>query len=248
MLRVIIVDDDLLAIKNLSVKLQKHFPGISVIDTVNSVADGVKAIRKHNPDLVICDIEMPEISGIDLLKFFNEDEITFDLIFATSHSSFAVQAFQLSAVDYLLKPLDEELLRKAIIKVINKQSRVDNTPLKTLKQNLIEIGKEKIVLPLQEGFQILLINDILYLKAENAYTEFVIQKDKKILVSKNIKVYEEMLKPMGFMRVHRSFLINLSYVTSFLKSEGGTVVLDNKIEIPVSSEKKDSLIDFIKGI
>lgn len=234
----IIIDDDYTACQVLTNLLAEVAPEVIVIDKVNSVSDGVKAIRKHSPSIVFCDIEMPVLSGLQLLDFFNPEEITFSLIFATSYSEYAVRAFQLSAIDYLLKPIDKNLLKAAVEKA-EKMQTVDRTQLyQNFKQNIATPNFTKIALTVSNGVVFVETKDILYLKADNVYTEVFLADKSRIVVSKPIKDFEKMLDTQPFFRTHRTFLVNLLGIKSYSKSDGGFITMENNDVVALARERK----------
>jgi two-component system LytT family response regulator len=247
-MKVVIIDDEELARHALKSMLMEVAPYAEVLEAVGSVADGVKAIRRHLPDIVFCDVEMPVLNGLQLLDFFNPEEVSFELIFATSFSQYAVQAFQLSAIDYLLKPLDKELLLKAVEKVERKQNSYRRERYETLKQNAV--GKEfsKIALPLNNEVVFVATGDILYLKADNVYTEVFLADGKRLVVSKPIKDFERMLEGQYFFRTHRTYIVNLQRIKAYTKSDGGFIVMENKDIVSLARERKEAFQKSWQGI
>jgi two-component system LytT family response regulator len=215
-------------------------PDVQIAGEATNIADAVKLIHKHKPQIVFSDIEMPVLSGLQLLDFFNVEDINFELIFVTNYSEYAVKAFQLSAIDYLLKPVDPELLRKAIDKVRQSKNYRQAERNMALKHIVNSNSFEKIALPLADGLRFVEIDTIAVMKADNVYTEVELQNGETILVSKPLKSFEKILaQQLGFFRTHRSFLINLHAVKSFLRSDGGVIVMENDRQIPIARDRKD---------
>lgn len=240
-MKAIIIDDEVKDVEMLRAALQQSCADVDVVGHALSVADGVKLINRHKPTIVFSDIDMPQLSGLQLLDFFNPEDIGFELIFVTNYSEYAVKAFQLSAIDYLLKPADNELLAKAVNKVrLHKNYKQLERNL-VLKEIVEKNSFEKIALPLAEGLRFVAISDIAAMKADNVYTEVELRNGEQIVVSKPLKAFEKMLESqLGFFRCHRSYLINLSAVSNFIRGEGGSIVMENNRHIPIARDRKDA--------
>ncbi len=246
MLKAIIVDDEGKARRILESFLVEYCPQIQIMALVEDVPHAVKAIQKFNPDVVFLDIEMPGYNGFQLLDFF--EEIDFEIIFTTAYSEFALKAFQVSAIDYLLKPIQIEQLIAAVQKLekIHGNSLI-RLRLQTLQKNLEEYKIKKIVLPLSEGSLFVELKDILYLKAEGSYANIFFKDGNKVIVSKNLKDYEDQLTPEeGFFRTHRSFLVNTAYIKN-ISSDGYEATLINQSIINISRERKIDFISYMKN-
>lgn len=244
-MRAIIIDDEEIARVTLKKYLNENCPNLEIVAVLDGVSAGVKAINKFQPDIVFSDIDMPGISGLQILDFFNEEEINFELIYVTSFSEYAVKAFQLSAIDYLLKPIEIDLLIKAVEKVEKKNNYKKKERHTLLKESVSKNEFNKIALPLSDGVVFVEIDNILILKADNVYTEVYLKDGQKIVVSKPIKNFEKMLSDKtNFYRAHRSYIINLHLIKQYIKSDGGTVIMDNEMHIPIARERKD---DFTKA-
>lgn len=242
--KTIIIDDErtnILTLKNL---LLKYFPSIDIIATARDVAEGVAAVDQHHPDLIFLDISMPDGDGFDLLAKVSYR--SFEVIFTTAHDQYALKAFDYSAVHYLLKPIDYTELRKAI----NRYNEVKlkgniSARLSVLKENLRHEYK-KIIVPSNEGLNILLIDDIVRLEASDTYTEFYLSDGRKLLASKSLNNFEKLLTDQQFSRIHSKHLVNLKYVQRYVKGKGGSVVLDTGEELDVSVRKKNDFIAALK--
>lgn len=237
-MRVIIIEDEKRAQIYLEKILLDIAPQILIIEKCDDLPSGVIAIKKHQPDLVFLDIEMPKYSGLDILKFFNLEEMTFKIIFTTAYNHYAIEGYTVMAIDYLLKPIHPDKLKNALEKaeILQKNSLEKIT---VLKQN----NPSKIAFP--DGNQIKLIdtNEIIYLKADNSYTQIHLTTGKKMITSRLLKNFEDSLQNQkDFFRCHKSYIINTKYMESFSKSNGGTVVLQHNIEIPVSIDKVEDLL------
>ncbi len=242
MYRVVIIDDELRARNLLKGLIQEFCDDLEVVDLCEDLPSGVKSIRKNKPDLVLLDIEMPGFSGLEILDFFNENEIDFSIIFTTAYSEFAIQAFKLSAIDYLLKPIEFEDLVQSIerFKRHHKQVKTDFSPLQALKIS----SYDKIGVPTTNGFRFINTKDIAYLKGQNSYTELVISTGESLLLCRTLKNFDEMLQVNDFfIRCHKSYIINTHFVSEFTRSNGGFVILNDKTEIPISSDKQPELLE-----
>lgn len=248
MIKAIIIDDEPKAVKMLQAIIEDTCEGdVEVVATCQDLPEGIKAIKKYHPSLVFLDIDMPGYSGLQILDFFNEDEIDFDIVFTTAYNEYALQAFRLSAIDYILKPIQPELIRESVNRIINKHNKAENIQkFSTLKQNLDIEGTKRIAVAIGQSIKFLNLNDIVMIKADGAYSEIVLQDDSKLLISKNLKHFEDLLSfAESFIRVHKSFLINSKYVNEYVKSEGGYLILNNKYEVSITHDKVDKLLQFL---
>ena len=241
-MKAIIIDDEKRARISLALLLQEFCPDVEVVAECENLPEGVKAIRKHNPDLVLLDIEMPGHSGLELVDFFDEKDINFAVVFTTAYNEYAIQAFKLSALDYLLKPIIPEELVSAILRL----ERQKGIQFKALASNIKNESFDKIAVPFRNSLILLKIADILYIKGEGAYSEVYMKDQTKHLVSRNLKNFEEiLLQDNRFVRTHKSYLVNFNEVISYSKSNGGSLNLTNGISIPVSSDKSNLIIELV---
>jgi two-component system LytT family response regulator len=220
----IIVDDEVNARLALRGILEENFPNIVILAESKDVPSAVKAIHEHKPDLVFLDISMPGYSGLELLKFFDESQINFKIIFVTAFSEYAINAFELSAVGYILKPVRIDALEKALQKV-----KMDN-PL-----------EKRVALNTGDGITFLELHNILYLKADGSYTHFYTTDKHKITVAKKISDFERLEAMGNFLRIHRSHIVNLSRIQKILKQDGGMVIMENGETLSISAERKNNL-------
>jgi len=239
----IIIDDEQDSRETLRSYLSKYCPQVKVLAECANIMEARTAILKHHPQLLFLDIEMPHGNAFDLLEQW--DEIDFEIIFVTAFSQYAIQAFNHSAAHYLLKPLDIEELEKAVAiveKQLDQKEQVSRAHILLENLSMVNAQKRKLVLPLMEGFDVVKMSDVLYCEADDNFTCFYFTDGRKSLICRSLKFYEKALSEFGFCRVHRSYLINLDYVKRYLKGKGGTVVLENGMEIMVSNNKKAELI------
>ncbi|MBK8956380.1 MAG: response regulator transcription factor [Saprospiraceae bacterium] len=240
----IIIDDEKFCCEMLQYELDLNCPEVRIIDICNSGKEGILSIRKNQPDLVFLDIEMPYMNGFEMLKHLDTD--SFQTIFTTAYDQFALDAIKVNALDYLLKPVSGDDLSTAIAKI--KSRMMANTTMHGLKKMLNEmVGnvtvEKKIALPTSEGVEMVKHNQILYIAADNNYTIFNLADGRKIMLSKHMKYIEDLLSPyMQFFRIHQSYLININYIEKYHKGSGGTVIMADQSELPVSKNKKDDLL------
>jgi len=246
MLKAIIIDDEAKARRILNSFIDDYCKQVQVIGLAEDVMQGVKLIQREQPDIVFLDIEMPGYNGFQLLDFF--DDIHFEIIFVTAYSEFALKAFQVSAIDYLLKPLQIAQLVKAVEKVEKiKGNSLSHKRLSALQENLQAKKVKKIVVPVSDGSLFIDVADITHLKAEGSYVNIFLKDGNKVLVSKNIKDYENHLtEAEGFFRTHRSFLVNIKYVVN-ATAANTEATMCNYETISISRERKNDFIEFVKS-
>ena len=244
MIRSIIVDDEQKSRESLKILLEDFCENVTVSALCQNVAEGIQAIKQHQPDVVFLDIQMQRETGFDLLNQINS--IDFEVIFTTAHSEYAIKAFKFSAIDYLLKPIDVDDLQKALLKVEHKQNQNISGRLEHLIQNLRTNTPEnyKLALPTSDGLVFIQLNSILYCEASSNYT-IIYTNNNKYIVSRTLKQYEDLLGEHKFFRIHNSYLINLNVVKKYIRGDGGYVVLDNDVSLDVSKRKKDACLSRI---
>ena len=243
MIKAIIIDDESRARSLLQKMLTEYCDGVEVIAECTDLPGGVKMIRKLKPDLVFLDIEMPGHSGLELLDFFDENEVDFSIIFTTAYNDYAVQAFKLSAVDYLLKPIEPEALENAVER-FKKRSKKERNNYAGLRENLKHPNQQRIAVPDANSVKFFELDTILYFKADSSYTEIFFVDNNKLIVSRTLKNIEDALgNNADFFRCHKSYLINMKYLTDYVKSDGGYLVLKQKHTIPISKEKIQEFLD-----
>lgn len=237
MVRAIIIDDEAKARRMMEALLREYCPDVEIVAIAEDVPSGVIAINQHNPDVLFLDVEMPGYTGFQLLDFFKQ--VDFEIIFTTAHSDYALQAFKVSAIDFLLKPIQISELISAVEKVKKKQGAISQR-LDTLRENFKDASIRKLALSVSEGLIFIDISDILYLAADGAYTSFHLAGGQTILVSKKIKEYEGALNPDNhFFRPHRSYVINLNRVRQYVRQDGGYILMEDDAQIPLARERKE---------
>ncbi len=249
MIKVVIIDD-VPGNRQLNRRLlDKYFPGITVVAEADSVKTAVRAIKSHKPNLVLLDIEIKGGNGFQVLQQLKP--YCFKVIFITAFDNFAIRAFKFSAMDYILKPVNEVEFQQAVQNALQAIGSEENIR----KQNdyLLDFYKKetqlgRILLRTADALHVVDITDIVYCRSDNAYTSFFLISGEEIIVSKGMKDYAEMLKDYGFFRPHQSYLVNINYVKKVDKSDGGFVVMKNNKEIPVSSRQKKGLIEMLENL
>ena len=246
MIRTLIVDDEKNNRQLISDLLIQHFPNVAVIGEADGVKSGIEAIRKLSPELVLLDIRMEDGDAFDLLNQLGN--IDFKIIFITAYEEYALKAIKFSALDYLLKPIMLKELKLAIEKAEKQLIRDLQLQLSELKNNLQPNQKKRIVLHSAEKLQLIPVQKIIRCEAERNYCMFFLENSEKIIVSSPMKDFVDILSEQGFFRLHKSHLVNLSYVESYLKADGGYVVLTDGTELPVAMRKKNQLIELFDNL
>lgn len=244
MLKAILIDDEPGCLHSLSHDLSIHCPGVEVVAECDNGKEAIKMIHVHKPDVLFLDIDMPYINGFDLLEMVRDVE--FEVIFTTAYDNYAIQAFRISAVDYLLKPIDTDALMAAVEKVRilrekGNTSRQINFLIEQIK-DLENNNVRKIALPTFDGLEFIHMNDILYCQSDGAYTHVYFTDGSKLYISKTLRFLEDALCNYHFFRVHNSFIVNLNHVSKYTKTDGGLLVMSNGKQIRVSRSKKDELL------
>ncbi|MBS1619167.1 MAG: response regulator transcription factor [Bacteroidetes bacterium] len=243
-MRAIIVDDELLVAQNLNLLLKRYCPEVEVLQMAHSAADAERLIKELEPDLIFLDVEMPGGNGFDLLKRFTQ--IRFGIIFVTAFDHYAIQAIKFSAIDYLLKPIDINELKGAVAKAQEQlKNRSINQSLNILLHNMAQPATklQKLSLPTQDGMTFIAINDIIYCESDGNYTIFYLDDGQKLLITRQIGVYEELLPEPLFCRIHRQYIINVNKVARYVKGRGGHVVMTDGQEIDVAVRKKEDFLN-----
>src|SRR4026207_2080749 len=248
MIRAVIIDDEKDSIDTLKWKLENYCPDVSVISSFEKPADGVSYLKKNPVDLLFLDIEMPMLTGFDVLEELGRD-ISFDIIFITAYDNFGIQAVKFSALDYLLKPVQNRELKDAIDKHLKKaQHKTPTEQIDVLLQNVNAEKKGKvgkIALASKESIEFVDPHQIVCCEANSNYTNIYLAEGRKKVISKTLKEFEDMLTFYNFFRPHNSFLINLRRVNEFIRGDGGYLVMENKMKIPVAKNKREELMELL---
>ena len=243
MISSIIIDDEQHCIDSLATDIAKHCHNVDVLAKCNSAKEAILAIRKLRPRLIFLDVEMPWMNGFEMLEML--DRIDFCIIFTTAYDKFAAQAFRISAVDYLLKPIDATDLKSAVQKAEEKiLSSSGALNIQNLLQNMRKpTHEQKIALPSREGHEFVQVNAILYCSADGAYTRVVLSDRRSLLISRTLGDIEEMLPPEIFIRIHHSTIVNINAVTHYIRTDGGYVVMNTGEKLMVSKARKEMLLE-----
>lgn len=243
----ILVDDLPAALTLLENDIKSKHPSISIIGKAASVVEAAKLLRKQQPDILFLDIMLGDGTGFDILEIF--PDLRSKIIFVTASDEFAIRAFKFAAIDYVLKPYSDEDLKTAIGKA-KEQIQPDRKQLDVLKESIITPNQKpkKISLHTLDKIVVVDLEDIVRCQSDNNYTTFFFQDGSKILVTKTLKYFSDMLKNYQFLRVHQSHLVNLKYVKAFIKSDGGYLILKDKNTVPVSVRKRPEVIEALNTI
>ncbi len=247
-IKTILVDDEPRGLASLQKLLQINSTDVDVVACCTSAEEAKIKIEELRPELVFLDIAMPVKNGFELLKEFKN--IHFEVIFITAHNQFMIEAFHFSAIDYLLKPVDDDLLADAVNRA--KKRIAEKTGSKNIETFIYNMEQKKspqhmkLCLPSLKGFQVVELNTVLYAESSGNYTNFYFTAQHPVCTSKPMHDYETLLEDAGFVRIHKSFLINLLHVKEYIRGEGGSVLLSNGHEVEVSRRKKDLLMNRMK--
>ncbi|MBT8182657.1 MAG: LytTR family DNA-binding domain-containing protein [Eudoraea sp.] len=241
-LKAVIVEDESSSREILRNYLTKYCKNVDVLGEAASVKDGIELIAKTKPDIVFLDVEMPFGNAFDLLDQLPDR--SFETVFVTAYNSYALEALNNHAAYYLMKPINIDELIKAVSYVTEIKEKENALEDQVLKSKMTK-AEGKITLPQQDGFQVLNVSDILYCKADDNYTEIYLE-NKKLLVSKTLKYFEEALADYPFARIHKSYLVNVNEVIKYRKGKGGSVIVSNGKELLVSASKKRQLLSYFE--
>jgi len=252
LINTLIIDDEANArnaIKNMLHQLQLP---VNVIGEAGNAAEGLEKIQSLHPELIFLDIQMPGKSGIELLQDLKRDDI--QVIFVTAHQGFALQALKLSAIDYILKPVDPADLKEAVEKALKQKNKPGAEQLQLFQQALQYLQQpqqkapQKLALSTSEGILFTELKDIIWIESLTGYCKFYLQNQKPVIVSKNLKEYEELLTPHNFFRTHQSSVVNLVHIKKYVRGEGGQVWMSDGSEIEVARRRKEELLSKLAGI
>lgn len=245
-LTAILVDDMPIALEMLENDIVNNHPKINIIGKAKSVVEAAKLLQKKQPDILFLDIMLGDGTGFDILEI--SPDLKSKIIFITASDAFAIKAFKFAAIDYILKPYSDEDLAFSIEKA-QRQIQPDKQQLNILQEALAAPNKTPSKISLHTSEKIIVVNiaDIIRCKSDNNYTTFYFNDNSKILVSKTLKHYADMLKEVSFLRVHQTHLVNIKYIKEFIKSDGGYLILKDKSNIPVSVRKRNEVLATLKS-
>jgi|SRR5450432_1252448 len=246
-LKAILIDDELNSLQNLQFKIQEYCPIIKIVAQTQNPEEAIQFIRQYKPDVIFLDIEMPKMSGFKMLE--QVDDIDFEIIFITAYNHYAINAIRISAFDYLVKPVAIEELQSTIDRlsqstVIKTRERAD-----TLLKNLAnpKSQDDQIAIPTTDGLEFIQIKQIIRIESSSNYSKLFLQEGPQLLVTRQLKDFEELLSDYRFYRVHHSHLINLNYIAKYIRGDGGQIILRNGDIIDVSRRKKEVFLKLIGG-
>jgi two-component system, LytTR family, response regulator len=243
-LKTIIIDDEPDAVDFITTIINEYCPGLEIKGKAHNVRDGVQIIKEIKPDLVFLDVEMPNGTGFDLLSHFPDKE--FDVVFITAFNHYAIKAIKFSAVDYILKPINISEFIESVTRIIQKRNSnkiLDNQNFEALLENIRTNNPTRLVIPTSDGREYLNPNDIIRIEADRSYSWFHITERRKILVSKHLKEFQDLLSDRNFFRPHNSHLINLEFVKKFVRNDGGYIEMIDGSQVPVSRNRKDLFLE-----
>ncbi|MBU2650100.1 MAG: LytTR family DNA-binding domain-containing protein [Bacteroidetes bacterium] len=249
MIRAIIIEDEKKSRETLRGLLNRFCRNVEVVAEADGFKSGLDAIRSNKTDMLFLDIQMPDGSGFRLLEHI--EKIDFEIVFTTAFDHYAIKAIKYSALDYLLKPIDPDELVNAVKKVeLKKSGNQINKNIRVLLDNIhaAESETQKIVLSTADKIHIVEVSKIIRCESDNYYTLFFLNDGKKILVSKTLKENEELLSSHNFIRPHKSHLINIRYIKSFVRDEGGYIMMEDGSQVPVSRRKREKILEIIANI
>lgn len=246
MITAIIIDDEPSALDVLHMQLRQFCPEVKVLELCNSGIRGIEAIRQHQPQLVFLDIEMPHVTGFDVLAA--TAQLDYLVVFTTAYDQFAIKAFKYAAVDYLLKPVDADELIMAVERASRFSQKQDLAgKLSSLLKNL-QPSAQRIALPADNGMQLVNPTDIVRCESDSNYTTIFLLSGKKIVTAKTLKDVEESLAGFSFFRIHQSHLINTAHVVQIIKGEGGSVIMQDGASLPLSRTKKEAFLEIFRKL
>lgn len=247
-IKTLIIDDEKQARNSLLSDLGKHLHVLEIVGEADSVETAVEAIERLKPELIFLDINLGDGYGFNVIERCKFSD--YKTVFVTAYDQYAIRAFKVSALDFLLKPVDQDELDAAVIRAVNlKQEKSLDAQIKVFKEHSSSAESDKkIVLKESDAIHVIKVKDLLVCEASGIYTTFYIASGKQVVVSKNLKEYEELLEPFGFLRVHNSFLINAGKIEMLDKAEGGFLVMEGGKRIPVSQRKRDVVLNYLRSI
>jgi two-component system, LytTR family, response regulator len=246
-LKAILVDDELNSLQNLQFKIREYCPSIRVVDQTQNPEEAIRLIQLHKPDVIFLDIEMPRMSGFKMLEQIAE--VDFEVIFITAYNHYAINAIRISAFDYLVKPVAIEDLQQTVERLGNFSTKKTREKAKLLKQNLAnpKSQEDHIAIPTNDGLEFIQIKQIIRIESSSNYSKLILQTGQQLLVTRQLKDFEELLQDYRFYRVHHSHLVNLNLIAKYIRGDGGQIAMRNGDMIDVSRRKKEVFLKLIGG-
>ncbi|HEY4965172.1 MAG TPA: LytTR family DNA-binding domain-containing protein [Puia sp.] len=246
-LKAILIDDELSSLQNLQYKILEYCPSVKVVAQTQNPEEAVRLIQQFKPDVIFLDIEMPRMSGFKMLEQI--PEIDFEVIFITAYNHYAINAIRISAFDYLVKPVSIEELQLTVERLGLSTVKKNREKAELLKKNLSspKSQEDNIALPANDGLEFIQIKQIIRIESSSNYSKVVLQNGQQLLVTRQLKDFEELLQEYRFYRVHHSHLINLNYIAKYIRGDGGQITMRNGDVIDVSRRKKEVFLKLIGG-
>ncbi len=249
-MNVIVIDDEKRARNVLRVLLEEHCPEIDTIYEAEDLLSGVEKIKEYHPEIVFLDIEMPQHSGLEIVNFLDKEAFQFEIVFTTAYSEYAIKAFQLAAIDYILKPVRPSQVKEAVARATHFIGKSNiNQKLEELKNEMQSEGFKKIALPVADGIRFEQIENIVVLEAEGMYTNITMKDGETIVISKPLKHFVNLLQDLSFFyKPHRSYFINLRFIKQYVRSDGGYVVMENGQSVSISKDNRDDFLELMRQL
>lgn len=248
-IRVVLLDDELHCTETLALQINSLELNVLILNKFNDPVEALAYIVNHEFDILFLDIEMPEISGFGLLSQISH--FNFDVVFTTAYNQYAIEAFKFSALNYLLKPIDDEELNNCFAMWKQKKNKMLNKEQFSYLINLIDQHQsipKKIAIPISDGYEFINTDLIIRCQADNYYTHFKMADEKEILVCRTLKEVESLLKPFGFIRIHQSHLVNPSHIKKFSRQDGGTIITSDDVRLSVSKSHKNDVTSLLEKL
>jgi two-component system, LytTR family, response regulator len=246
-LKAILVDDELNSLQNLQFKIREYCPAIKIVAQTQNPEEAIKLIQLHKPDVLFLDIEMPRMSGFKMLEQIAE--VDFEVIFITAYNHYAINAIRISAFDYLVKPVAIEDLQQTVERLATFSIKKTRERANLLKQNLAnpKSQDDHIAIPTNDGLEFIQIKQIIRIESSSNYSKLILQNGQHLLVTRQLKDFEELLQDYRFYRVHHSHLVNLNFIAKYIRGDGGQIAMRNGDMIDVSRRKKEVFLKLIGG-
>ncbi len=244
-LKAVLIDDELNSLQNLQFKIREYCPNIKVVAQTQNPEEGIRLIQQHKPDVIFLDIEMPRMSGFKMLEQI--PDVDFEVIFITAYNHYAINAIRISAFDYLVKPVAIEDLQQTTERLGSTNIKKTRERAELLKQNLAnpKSQEDHIAIPTNDGLEFIQIKQIIRIESSSNYSRIVLQNNQHLLVTRQLKDFEELLQDYRFYRVHHSHLVNLNFIAKYVRGDGGQITMRNGDIIDVSRRKKEVFLKLI---
>jgi two-component system, LytTR family, response regulator len=246
-LKAILVDDELSSLQNLQLKIQEYCPSTKVVAQTQNPEEAIRLIHQYKPDVIFLDIEMPRMSGFKMLEQI--PEIDFEVIFITAYNHYAINAIRISAFDYLVKPVAIEDLQQTVERLENFTIKKTRERAEILKKNLAnpKSQEDHIAIPTNDGLEFIQIKQIIRIESSSNYSKLMLHNGQNLLVTRQLKDFEEILQDYRFYRIHHSHLVNLNFIAKYVRGDGGQITMRNGDIIDVSRRKKEVFLKLIGG-